>query len=286
MRRSRWLLPILSAGLLAGCGDGSSGPNTLPAADLSSPRAAIRSLADLYSRRQFTDVVAMHSPDFRFHPAQPESIPFFEPGETSWDFDRETQILERLLVPERITWLDQVLLEPTLDEVVDSTATLTRITAKTDLTFLVGEVTLVHSRSWVDYIYEKDANGDWLLSEQFERLYPGSSLTYGQLKTRVEERPSVVTLFVEPDSVSSTTAVLSGRVGPNGLPTTYYFEWGTSTSYGSATAPASAGADAGLHVFQHTATGLVSATEYHFRVVASSLWGTSHGDDLTFTTDP
>jgi hypothetical protein len=280
------LVPILAAGLLAGCGDDSSGPNTPPPADLSSPRAALGSLAELYSRRQFTDVLAMHSPDFRFHAARPESISFLEPGETWWDFDRESEILERLLVPERITWLDQVLLETTIEELVDSTATTTRITAETELTFLVGDVNLVHSRSRVDFLYEKSGNGDWLLAEQFEHLYPGSELTYGQLKARVEDPPSVSTLVVDPDSVSSTTAVLAGRVGPNGLATTYFFEWGPSAAYGSADAPASAGSDAALHVFRHTVTGLDPGTEYHYRIVASSLWGTSRGIDLTFTTDP
>lgn len=276
-----------AAAWLAGCGGDSSGPNQPPPPDLSTPRAAIRALADLYSRRDFEAVVSLHTPDFRFHPAQPESIPFLEAGETFWEFDRESMILERLLIPERITWLDQVLLEPTLDEVVDSTATLTRITAKTDLTFLVGEVQLVHSRSWVDYFYEKGADGSWLLAEQRERLFPGwAGLTLGQLKTQVEDPPAVTTLPVDVADVTSTGAVLPGRVVANGLATTYWFEWGTTPAFGSSSAPQSAGSGAGPVDYTHPVTGLAPDTLHYYRIVAQNLWGTSRGIERNFTTDP
>lgn len=279
-------LALAAGALLGGCGGDSSGPNQPPPPDVSSPRAAIRTLADLYGRREYASVVTLHTPDFRFHPAQPESIPFLAPGETFWDFDREKQILERMLVPERITWLDQVLLEVHLDEVVDSTATLTRITADTELIFLVGEVQLVHSRSSVDFFYEKASDGSWLLAEQRESVVPGSDLTVGQLKTQVEDPPSVATLVAEPDSITSTTAILTGRVNPNGLPTTYWFEWGTTEAYGSSSTPQSAGSGIAAVEYDLPLSGLTPNTLYHYRFVATSLWGTSRGQDLLFTTDP
>src|SRR5690349_5733149 len=43
------------------------------------------------------------------------------------------------------------------------------------------------------------------------------------------------------DSVSQSSATLSGTVNPNGQATTYYFAYGTSTSYGTQTSPSSAG---------------------------------------------
>lgn len=286
MRRTAWCGLLAAAGLLAGCGDESSGPAEPPPPDLSTPRAAIRALADLYSRRQFDAAVGLHTSDFRFHPAQPESIPFLEPGETLWDFDRETMILERLLVPERISWIDQVLLEPTIDQVVDSTSTVTRITAKTDLAILVGNVDLVHSRSWVDYIYHLDTDGSWRLAEQFERVYPGSEQTYGQLKSDVEEPPSVATLLLDDATITPTGATLKGRVTPNNLATTYRFEWGPTTAYGSSSTAANAGSDNLSHEFQLAITGLTANTEYHYRITATSLWGTTSGSDRTFVTDP
>lgn len=279
---------LLTAGLLtmvlAGCGDDSSGPNQPPPPDLSSPRAALRSLAEIYSRQQFPEAMAAHSASFRFVPAQPESIPFLEPGETFWDMDREELILERLLVPERISWIDQVLLEPVVEEVVDSTSTLTRISTRTDFKFLVGSQVFASSRSYVDYLYELNADGNWLVREQRERLFPGSEVTFGQLKSRVEAAPIVETLEVDEATISSTGATLKGRVDPRGLSTTYWFEWGTTTAYGSQSAPADAGADFVLTTHELPVIGLMPSTEYHFRIVARSLWGTSRGADRTFTT--
>jgi len=43
------------------------------------------------------------------------------------------------------------------------------------------------------------------------------------------------------ESVTSESATLNGTVNPNGLGTTYYFGYGTSTSYGSVTGLRNAG---------------------------------------------
>ena len=271
--------------LCAGCSD-DSGPSGPPPRDLSTPSAAIRSLEDVYSRRELSPALAMHSPDFRFYPAQPESISYLASGETSWDFTRETEILQQLLVPERTTWLDQVLLEVHTQEIVDSTATLVRVSTITELRYLLGTVLLESSRSNIDYIYEKQANGDHLLLAQHETTNPNSNMTYGQLKSQIQSPPIATTLVVDADSVDATSAVIRGEVVPNGLDTTVHFEHGLDISYGSSTTPVDVGSDFALHGLQQRITGLVAGTEYHYRVVAVSHWGTSRGDDLTFTTDP
>lgn len=285
-RTPSWL-PVLTAALLpilGGCGDDSSGPNEPPPPDLSTPRSAVAALEDLYSRRRFDATIGLHSPDFRFYPALPESIPFLDSGETFWTMDREAMILERLLIPERITWLDQVLLEVEIEEIVDSTATLVRLSTETELRYLLGAVLLESSRSAVDFIYEKNADGDHILKEQRERLWPGSDLTYGELKAEIEDAPSVETMVMEPDSIGATRAVLRGSVVPNALATTYWFEWGLDTQYGTQSTPQSAGASNAVQVFQHAATGLSPSTLYHYRIVAESSWGTSRGDGLSFMT--
>jgi hypothetical protein len=82
-------------------------------------------------------------------------------------------------------------------------------------------------------------------------------------------------------NLTSTSAQLNGSVNPNGLATTYYFEYGTSPSYGSKTAAANAGAGKGSESVSATATG-IGAGVYHFRLVASSSAGTTYGSDLTF----
>ncbi len=82
-------------------------------------------------------------------------------------------------------------------------------------------------------------------------------------------------------SVTSTGARLNGSVNPNGLATTYYFDYGTSTSYGSKTAVASAGAGTSSKSVSAVLAGLAPGL-YHFRLVATSSGGTSDGADLTF----
>jgi hypothetical protein len=81
--------------------------------------------------------------------------------------------------------------------------------------------------------------------------------------------------------VMTSSATLNGTVNPNGLSTTYYFEWGTTTSYGNTipSTPASAGSGtSGVHVSADI-TGLSPDTIYHYRLVAVSSFGTSYGSD-------
>jgi hypothetical protein len=81
--------------------------------------------------------------------------------------------------------------------------------------------------------------------------------------------------------VTVSSATLNGNVNPNGLSTTYYFEWGATTSYGNTipSTPASAGSGtSGVHVSADI-TGLSPDTSYHYRLVAVSSAGTSYGSD-------
>ncbi len=71
--------------------------------------------------------------------------------------------------------------------------------------------------------------------------------------------------------VTSTSATLDAEVNPNTSPTSYYFEYGTSASYG-ASVPAPPGASVGsgegaVAVSVHL-QGLSPGTTYHYRVVA------------------
>ena len=83
-------------------------------------------------------------------------------------------------------------------------------------------------------------------------------------------------------SVTSTTATLNGTVDPSGRATTWYFEYGTSTSYGTRTPAKDAGSGTGTLSVSAAVTGLKSGVTYHFRLVASSDAGTSRGSDHTF----
>jgi hypothetical protein len=87
-------------------------------------------------------------------------------------------------------------------------------------------------------------------------------------------------------TIHATSAVLNGTVSPNGLTTTYYFEYGTTTAYGLVTASWTTDADASVAA---TVGGLSADTTYHYRLVATNSSGTSYGSDRSFqtaSTDP
>ncbi len=86
------------------------------------------------------------------------------------------------------------------------------------------------------------------------------------------------------NSVSSNGATLNGTVNPNGEATNWYFEYGTSTSYGSRTSTQNAGSGASPVNVSASVNGLQGAKSYHYRLVASSAGGTSMGADMTFST--
>ncbi len=85
-------------------------------------------------------------------------------------------------------------------------------------------------------------------------------------------------------SVTSTSATLTGTVDPNGRPTTWYVDYGTSTKYGSRTAPRSAGSGTTATSVSTRVSKLTPGRLYHYRVVATSDAGTSRGADRMFST--
>src|SRR4029077_14028392 len=91
----------------------------------------------------------------------------------------------------------------------------------------------------------------------------------------------VVVTGVASDIVG-TTATLNGTVNPSGSETTYHFEYGLTTSYGSTTTITSAGSGFTAVPVSAALTGLISGTEYHFRVTATNSGGTVNGADTTF----
>ena len=93
--------------------------------------------------------------------------------------------------------------------------------------------------------------------------------------------PTVTTLAAS--SVTGAIATLNGSVNPNGLATTYYFQWGTTVSYGNLTTTTSAGSGTSAIAVSANLTGLTSGTTYHFRLVGVNSDGTSNGSDLSFT---
>jgi hypothetical protein len=85
-------------------------------------------------------------------------------------------------------------------------------------------------------------------------------------------------------TVAQSSATVNGTVNPNGTDTHYYFQYGTTTGYGSDTPTSDAGSGGAATPVSANLTGLASSTTYHYRVVAVSSAGTTDGTDQTFTT--
>jgi hypothetical protein len=115
----------------------------------------------------------------------------------------------------------------------------------------------------------------------------------GQMTIEVFEQPvpglpaaTVAPLALAP---GTTTAKLEGKVDPHALQTSYYFEYGTTTAYGTDT-PASHEGNGGSGIVGLPVSrfigGLQPGTTYHYRLVATNELGTAHSADATFTTAP
>ncbi len=95
--------------------------------------------------------------------------------------------------------------------------------------------------------------------------------------------PSVVTdTSVAP---SNSTAVVTGKVTPNGAPTTYWYEYGETTALGARTG--AQGVGSGFNAIPSPAyiTGLKANTTYYFRLSAQNRLGTVNGATQTFNTN-
>jgi Fibronectin type III domain len=83
--------------------------------------------------------------------------------------------------------------------------------------------------------------------------------------------------------IASFSATLNGSVNPHGLSTTVYFQYGTTTNYGSTTLHQIKTGNTYQNVTANL-SNLTASTTYHFRLVATNNAGTTYGTDRTFTT--
>src|SRR5437773_6715901 len=80
--------------------------------------------------------------------------------------------------------------------------------------------------------------------------------------------PTAITGPVE--TLGATTATVTGTVNPNGQATNRYFEYGTTTSYGSKTASVGVGSGTANVDVSAALAGLAPGTTYHYRLVATN----------------
>jgi len=110
----------------------------------------------------------------------------------------------------------------------------------------------------------------------------GTALGGDRTATTPPPPPAVATGVAS--KVATSSAVLTAVVNPEGQATTYYFQFGTTTSYGVQTPPSSLGSGAVNFAVYRELEGLTPNTRYHYRVVAQNKGGVSYGIDRTLTT--
>ena len=94
--------------------------------------------------------------------------------------------------------------------------------------------------------------------------------------------PSVATLAAS--NIGNTSAQFNATINPNGLSTTYYFDYGISTSYGSKSTVKNAGSGSSALIVNETISNLSSSTKYYYRIVAQNSNGTTYGSQSSFNT--
>jgi hypothetical protein len=113
-----------------------------------------------------------------------------------------------------------------------------------------------------------------------------SGTSYGTDKTFKTKPPvPILPSATTKDNVTGDWPyTLSAIINPNGFDTTYYFQYGTTSSYGFTTSEASAGNGTSNITVTAQVSNLEPNTPYHFRIVAENAAGIVRGDDETFTT--
>ena len=106
----------------------------------------------------------------------------------------------------------------------------------------------------------------------------------GRSRPHVRQRRAPVVQTGSAQGASTTGVTLTGSVNPNGAVTNWFFEYGTSASYGTKIAAKSAGSGTAATGVSAAITKLTAGSTYHYRLVASSSSGTTNGGDVTFTT--
>lgn len=88
----------------------------------------------------------------------------------------------------------------------------------------------------------------------------------------------------EVSEVTLNTAKLTGSVNPDYLPTSVFFEWGSTSAYGNViNIPGNLTANTSANIVA-SLLGLTPETKYHYRIVAINELGTKRTDDMTFST--
>jgi hypothetical protein len=118
----------------------------------------------------------------------------------------------------------------------------------------------------------------------FDEVVQATSALNVSVGQRIGGAPQATTSAAT--NIGSTDATVNGQVNPNAVQTQYWFEYGTTASYGASTPVPSANAGSGTNSLSVSAAAerLDPGTTYHYRLVAANAAGTSYGADQTLHT--
>jgi hypothetical protein len=146
-----------------------------------------------------------------------------------------------------------------------------------------GTVAQTTYNRWGDYaLVSVDPTDDETFWFTTEYVGTGGSLKRTRIASfKIGSSPVTTTLAAT--SITGVSATLNGTVNPNGLATTYYFQYGLNTTYGTNTSVLSAGSGTGNVSVNGAISGLTSGIPIHYRLVATNSDGTSYGQNMVFT---
>ncbi|MGC4079592.1 MAG: hypothetical protein QM702_21625 [Rubrivivax sp.] len=111
----------------------------------------------------------------------------------------------------------------------------------------------------------------------------GGKLVRGGDRTFVAPATAVPVVATGPAfRIESRRARLEGRIDTMGLEADYVFQYGSTTAYGSKTAPVHVGACSTPRTVVGTLSGLTAGRTMHVRIAVTSAAGTAYGEDVTF----
>lgn len=114
----------------------------------------------------------------------------------------------------------------------------------------------------------------------------GSVLSFTTNGPEAQSAPTVDT--TEATAITDSSARLNGRINPNGLATTYWFEYSQDSLLGNLIGSSTEAQTSSGNSFVTVSadiTNLQSDTEYFFRLVGRNNEGTTRGDIMFFTTN-
>jgi hypothetical protein len=109
----------------------------------------------------------------------------------------------------------------------------------------------------------------------------GSDVSFSTLPCGVAV-PTVTTAAATAQAMTSVT--LNGNVSANGAVTTVSFDYGLTSAYGSTLSVATLVANSSNSPIAASLAGLTCNITYHFRITANNSAGSTHGNDLSFST--